>query len=167
MLCVVSDAHDLAVGPSWGDFDIVASSFEFAHDVGWHVGFDARSNRGSVPGGRTMRGSVRERYRWWEFETHPEWIEPHHTAENRILCYAAGIPGQTRVVYIPGEAIAYVALGQARIKALEPGLTYQAYYYDPKTGDSHHIEPISGDEHGNYQLPQPPTYQDWVVVLDR
>ena len=43
-----------------------------------------------------------ERYPWWQFEAHPEWVEPHQSPENRISCYAAGIPGRIRVIYIPG-----------------------------------------------------------------
>jgi hypothetical protein len=31
-----------------------------------------------------------ERYAWWQFEPHPEWVEPHQTEGKRISCYAAG-----------------------------------------------------------------------------
>ena len=45
-----------------------------------------------------------ERYPWQQFQPHPEWVEPHQEPEKRMLPYAAGIPGQVRLIYIPAEA---------------------------------------------------------------
>jgi len=67
-----------------------------------------------------------KKYPWWRFEPHPEWVEPHSTTllEPLIRNYtamtkrpksgrraavittcpiAAGIPGEVRFVYIPGQ----------------------------------------------------------------
>ena len=108
-----------------------------------------------------------ERYPWWQFEAHPEWVEPHQTPENRISCYAAGIPGRIRVVYIPVEPLHFMPSRQVMMKGLEPGLTYRAYYYSPKTGEEQDLGTVTGDEQGDYLLPQPPIFQDWVVALER
>ena len=108
-----------------------------------------------------------ERYPWWEFEVHPEWVEPHQTPENRISCYAAGIPGRTRVIYIPYEALRLVPTQQMTMKRLEPGLTYRTYYFNPMTGGEHDIGTISGDEQGDFLMPKPSVFHDWVVVLER
>jgi hypothetical protein len=109
-----------------------------------------------------------ERYRWWEFEPHPEWVEPHQTADQRLSAYAAGIPGSTRIVYLPAASLlAYFFGDGVRLKDLEPGLEYSAYLVDPKTGEEHQLGDVIGGAQGSYMLPKPPVLQDWVVVLER
>jgi hypothetical protein len=108
-----------------------------------------------------------ERYRWWKFEPHPEWVEPRWNSENYSLPSAAGIPGEVRVLYCPlmWEAPA--------IKSLERGVEYTAYLYDPATGADRPIGKVQPDERGDWKVSvgnRPwntfPLYQDWVVVLE-
>src|SRR5262249_13913768 len=47
---------------------------------------------------------------------------------NWHLPYAAGVPGSTRFVYLPDDAITPTVLG------LEPGNRYHAFYWEPTTG---------------------------------
>ena len=108
-----------------------------------------------------------ERYPWWRFEPHPEWVEPHQTKENRLSAYAAGIPGQVRIVYIPAEIIGTAWAGKMTIQALEPGLTYRAFYFNPKTGKEHDLGQVTVNPQGFYTVPKPPIFQDWVIVLER
>jgi len=108
-----------------------------------------------------------ERYRWWEFETHPEWVEPHQTPENRLSCYAAGIPGQVRVVYIPAMTAWAAWRGQLAVKGLETGASYRATLFDPKTGGEHDLGRAVGNENGDWFAPKPPVFQDYVLVLER
>ena len=107
-----------------------------------------------------------ERYEWWRFEVHPEWIDPHQTAEDRLSSYAAGIPGQVRLVYLPVAAIRFVRADQPFLKALEHDVNYDASWFDPKTGDKYPIGSISGAANGEFQLPKPPILQDWVLILE-
>ncbi len=107
-----------------------------------------------------------ERYPWWQFEVHPEWVEPHHTEENRMLPYAAGIPGRVRVVFIPVEVVWPLWRGEVAIK-VEAGLQYHGFYFNPKTGKEYDLGTVTGDAKGEYLLPRPPIFQDWVVVLER
>jgi hypothetical protein len=108
-----------------------------------------------------------ERYPWWQFEPHPEWVDPHSTPENRMAPYAAGIPGKVRVIFISTEAVGFTRSGQATIRGLEPGARYQAFYFDPGAGTQYDQGTVAGDAEGNYQLPKPPIYRDWVFVLER
>jgi hypothetical protein len=108
-----------------------------------------------------------ERYPWRQFEPHPEWAEPHHTPENRRLIYVAGIPGQVRVAFIPAEASWVAWSGRAAIKELEAGLAYHAFYFDPRTGREYDLGTVTADAQGQWLLPRPPIFQDWVVVLER
>lgn len=48
--------------------------------------------------------------------------------------YAAGIPGQVRVVYMPFFSLFAPVI--PTIQKLEPGVRYHAYYWDPMTGTS-------------------------------
>jgi hypothetical protein len=108
-----------------------------------------------------------ERYEWWKLETHPEWIEPHHIKENRMEPYAAGIPGKVRLFFIPTEAVRITAAGQPKIKGLEASLNYRAFYFDPSTGSEYDLGTVTGDAQGDYTLPKPPIFRDWVFVLER
>ncbi len=97
-----------------------------------------------------MGKKLLEEYAWWNFTPHPEWVDPHSTTlyephadwyddskefaarGNRWdLPYAAGIPGEVRVIYLPGH---YYDWSSPTIKNLEPGIPYQAFLFNPATG---------------------------------
>jgi len=108
-----------------------------------------------------------ERYGWWQFEPHPEWVEPCQAEGRRMSIYAAGIPGRVRFLYIPAQEVWTVWGGRATIRQLEEDVPYRGFYYDPKTGQEYDLGVVAGDEQGAYVLPKPPIFQDWVVVLER
>jgi len=62
-----------------------------------------------------------EQYQWWRFEPHPEWVEDG--------CFAAGIPGEVRFVYLPRRGV-YNWTGFA-VKRLERDVPYHAFYFNP------------------------------------
>jgi hypothetical protein len=136
-------------GTSWGD-------------TPWE---DAYQLPGSGQLGLAKR--LLERYPWWQFEVHPEWVEPHQTKENRRLPYAAGIPGKVRVVFIPAEAVWSMWRGEMAIKGVEAGSQYHAFYFNPKNGSEHDLGTAKANAKGDYILPKPPIFQDWVVVLEK
>ncbi|MGQ9629388.1 MAG: apiosidase-like domain-containing protein [bacterium] len=107
-----------------------------------------------------------ERYSWWKFEAHPEWVEPHQTKENRMSAYAAGIPGEVRVIFIPTEAIWSAWRGQAVVKGIEAGSRYRGFYFNPKNGREYDLGEVKANDRGDYTIPKPPIFQDWVVVLE-
>jgi hypothetical protein len=91
-----------------------------------------------------------EEYDWWEFQQHPEWVDPHATTltqphaewyddstryaqkgQRWDLPYAAGIPGKVRFIYIPGH---YYDWSAPVIKNLEPGVAYHTFLVDPSSG---------------------------------
>lgn len=107
-----------------------------------------------------------ERYAWWRFEPHLEWVAPHQTPEDRMSVYAAGIPGVVRICYVPAEACWVVHRGQLTVRELEAGARYRATYFDPKRGVEHEIGVVAGDGAGCWAPPKPPIFQDWVLVLE-
>ena len=104
-----------------------------------------------------------ERYRWWTFESHPEWVEPHAGEDDYLAAYAAG-DRDVRVIYFPRPLAPWSGRG-ASILSLDSAATYRAFFYDPKDGSEHAIEDISGQS--EWQVPVPPIIQDWVLVLER
>jgi hypothetical protein len=101
------------------------------------------------------------RYQWWRFEPHPEWADPHWSPGNYDLPYAAGIPGEVRVIFIPP------AWNAPTLKGLEPGVPYSAFYFDPKSGKPHDLGEVKQDSSGAWPAPLTPTYADWVLVLEK
>jgi len=65
-----------------------------------------------------------ERYPWARFEPHPEWVEAG--------CFAAGIPGEVRFIYLPRRNV-YNWTGLV-VKQLERDVPYHAFYFDPVNG---------------------------------
>jgi hypothetical protein len=104
-----------------------------------------------------------EQYPWWRFEPHQEWAPG---------CYAAGIPGEVRFIYLPRRNI-YNWTGP-EVKNLEPDVDWHAYYFDPATGrkfDQGTIKATAkaGDAAAKRvsfrkNVPSP---QDWGLVLER
>ncbi len=128
----------------------------------WTTWREGMSYPGSTQLGLGKR--MLEKTQWWRFEPHPEWAEPG--------CYAAGIPGEIRVLYLPRRNI-YNWTGPI-VKRLEFNVPWRAYYFDPATGrqfDLGRAVPLttsSNDrpEFFDFQrdLPSP---QDWVLVVER
>jgi hypothetical protein len=103
-----------------------------------------------------MAKKLLEEYPWWRFEPHPEWVEPHATTllephaewyddENEWkarkgrydLPYAAGIPGEVRFIYIPGQH--FYQWNSPTMTHLESNVNYHAFYFDPVWGKKHDL----------------------------
>ena len=125
-----------------------------------------------LPGSRELgiAKSLVERYPWWEFQPHPEWIEG---TDNRIgffapendtyfVPYAAGIPGKVRVIYYHPFMLA--PLGA--VKAFESGVKYRAFLFNPGTGDEIDLGVVTPDAEGKWTVNRLPIYRDWVLVME-
>jgi hypothetical protein len=145
-------------GMSWGDMP-------------WE---DAAALPGSEQVGLARRFLAN--YRWWDFQPHPEWVDPTWTDELSALpfaygthnaAFAAGIPGEVHVIYCPmGSKI-------KKVIGLDPGVRYGAYLFNPVTGVEEDRGEIQRDADGNWvpnfsKLPwfPFPIYQDWVIALE-
>jgi hypothetical protein len=103
------------------------------------------------------------RYPWWQFRPHQAWVEPSASKENYFLPYAAGIPGQVRMFYLPKGVTPWG--NGIFVEALEPEITYRAFYYDPQTGVEHALGTVSGGT--RWKMPINPVMKDWVLVLEK
>jgi hypothetical protein len=111
-----------------------------------------------------------ERYEWWRFEPHPEWITPHAGADNRESAYAAGIPRRVRVIYMPHAYTftPHLSGSNRRLTNLEQGVLYTAYAYIPSTGDEYDLGERRADANGEAPIwtACPPVFADMVLVLE-
>jgi hypothetical protein len=103
-----------------------------------------------------------EQYPWWLFEPHPEWAPG---------CFAAGIPGEVRFIYLPRRNI-YNWDGPEVIN-LEPDVDWHVYYFDPATGRRFDQGIIKATAKAGDKDPGPVTFrknvpspQDWVLVIE-
>jgi len=101
------------------------------------------------------------RYPWWRFEAHPEWLDPHWSDKDYMLPYAAGIPGEVRVAFIPPT------WDPPKIVNLESGTAYHAFFFNPRTGKEQAIGDVTGDTAGSWQVPITPTFEQWLLVLEQ
>jgi hypothetical protein len=106
-----------------------------------------------------------ERYLWSQFEPHPEWVKPSGDAQNVGAPFAAGIPGQVRVIYFYDPIFPWAGK-RVQVTRLEKHLKHTAFFWDPRTGDEHLIGHVQPDAKCNWEIPMPPAFQDWVVVVE-
>lgn len=129
-------------GRSWGD-------------TPWEAAYQ-------LPGSRQL-GLGRKflsKFPWWRMEPHPEWVQPHGEEKNYFQPYAAGIPGELRIVFMPPM------WSPPKLKGIEPDRKYRAQFFNPSDGSVRAVGEVSAEASGDWQVPNPPTFQDWVLVLE-
>lgn len=100
---------------------------------------------------------------WWRLEPRPEWVTPAATPKDFMKPFCAGIPGRLRILYLPKGMPRWGA--PFRLLALEAGVRYTARFVDPITGTSEAPVEVTPDAKGSWELPYPPVFQDWVLIL--
>lgn len=132
-------------GQSWGD-------------TPWNEAYQ-------LPGSKQLGISKRllERYAWWRFEPHPEWVEPHWSIGDYFQPYAAGIPREVRIIYIPMPDWR----GLLKIKEIENEVVYSAFYFNPRNGKEYRLGEVTPNEKGEWKPPKPPIIQDWVLIIEK
>lgn len=143
------------------------------NDDTWDESYD-------LPGSRQMGVGRRllERFEWHRFQAQPELVDPHWTAENRFLPYAAGIAGEIHLIYFPGHPFLVPTPGdgwpttfaQVELHGLAAETTYDAHFYNPRTGadlPSFEVRSDTGDFtlDGGLGRNICPTREDWVLVV--
>jgi hypothetical protein len=75
--------------------------------------------------------------------------------------FAAGIPGELVVAYLPKRGI-YDWSG-FRVRELDARVRYRAFWFDPASGRRFEIGSVSGES--SWSTPSVPSPQDWVLVM--
>jgi len=135
-----------------------------------HIPWDEAMN---LPGSRQLAMAKRllTKYPWHDFGPHPEWAaywqegiqaegEVPDEIENYEVPYAAGVPGQVRMIYIPRRK-------PIEVKGIEPDAKYRMILFDPVSGERTDWGILQADSNGRY-LCHPPQNrgEDWVVALE-
>jgi hypothetical protein len=94
----------------------------------WTTWKEGMNSPGSTQLGLNKR--LLEQYPWWRFQPHPEWVEAG--------CFAAGIPGEVRFIYVPRRGV-YNWNGIS-VKNLERDIPYHAFYFNPTNGKRYDLE---------------------------
>lgn len=154
-----------AAGHTYGAAGVWQASVE--GDPGTHPVYDWTTwKEGMNYPGATQLGLGKrflEQYPWWRFEVRPEWAEEG--------CFAAGIPGQVRFIYLPKRNL-YNWSGPV-VKNLEPHIDWHAFYFDPATGRRFDRGILKAKARTGDDTARPvefrsdvPSPQDWVLVLE-
>jgi hypothetical protein len=106
-----------------------------------------------------------QRYAWWRFEPHQEWVKPAGGPQNLNTPFAAGIPGEVRVIYFYYPTYQKPA-EQNQVLNIEPSIRYKAFFWRPRDGEEYDLGIIKPDASGTWEIPIQPTLEDWVVVIE-
>lgn len=122
----------------------------------------------AFPGSGQMQCArwLMERYPWWRFDPHSEWMGLSISGDKPGRCFAphiAGISRTVRVLYLPPPS--YCEGHLTAVLGLEAEVSYRAYFYDPRSGAEHDIGCVQA-EGGRWKPPKTPDMQDWVIVLE-
>jgi len=132
------------------------------HGMTWgNIPWDEASQ---LPGSKqiALGKKLLQRYEWWNFQPHPEWVEPHANEKNYNAPYAAGISGKVRAIFLPS------GVWGITVKGIETDASYRAFLFNPVDGSELEIGTVEPDDQGNWRVPisRSPIFQDWVLVLE-
>ena len=99
------------------------------------------------------------RYSWWKLEPNPELITPHWSKEDYWKPFAAEIPGETVIAFMPSS---HSGTALHNLK----GSSYRAFFFNPTDGTEVALGNITPDASGSWRIAEVPIFQDWVVVLE-
>jgi hypothetical protein len=120
-----------------------------------------------LPGGAQVGRSKRllDELPWHRMAPHQEWIDPAAGPDDWFRPYAAGSPGEFRIVYFP-SAIGPWHRPRPTVRCLNDG-AYKAFWFDPVTGNRETIGAVQPNAEGEWEVPAPVLGQDLVLVLLR
>ncbi|MCC6353338.1 MAG: DUF4038 domain-containing protein [Verrucomicrobiae bacterium] len=103
---------------------------------------------------------ILEKFPWWRFEPHPEWLSQTEEKDGRALvAAAAGIPGELRLIYLARKT-------KQKLLGLGPDTSYAAAFVSPIDGREYPLEePLLSGPEGTCAIPRSPINQDWVLVV--
>ncbi len=106
-----------------------------------------------------MAKALLMRYSWWKLEPSPDLIDPRWSKEDYWKPFAAQIPGEAVIAYIPP------AYKGSTFRNLKPG-NYHALFFNPADGTQTDIGAVTPEADGSWKIAEVPIFQDWVVILE-
>ncbi|MGH2353433.1 MAG: DUF4038 domain-containing protein [Chloroflexota bacterium] len=131
-------------------------------DTPWQ---EAAEYPGAAQLGRARR--FLERLPWPRFESHPEWVEPHWSADDYALAYAAGERDGVRLAYFPGGAAGRRWRGPGySLCGLNAGGSYVSRFVNPSTFAELPAVTVTAGADGRVRAPNPHTFRDWLLLVE-
>ena len=130
---------------------------------GWNWGTIPWPEAMKLPGSKyiSLGANLLREFPWHRCAPHREWASWEEPAENeREQPYAAGIPGELRIIYSlePKPLL---------VHGLESNQRYIAMHFDPATGCRNKLGPVEADTSGQWRCPAPNRQHDWVLILQK
>lgn len=166
----------------WSSFLSGSSGFTYGANGLWQVNGDeipyGTSPHGMAWGGPSWQDASQlggsrqiglakqllDAYPWWTVRPTPRNTTHHASSADRIGPYAAVLDGDIRIVFIPAPSIFLIRNEGFGLLNLNPETQYDAYYFNPKSGERTELGLFRSDADGGYVLPTPYFIQDWVFV---
>lgn len=104
-------------------------------------------------------------FEWWRFTYRPDWVESPCSLEALDGHFAAGIPGEVRVIYKPNFGGNF--WGETEIRGIESGMTYRALRFNPLTDATADLGVVQPDANGCWRAPRVDAFGDWLYALVR
>jgi Protein of unknown function (DUF4038)/Domain of unknown function (DUF5060) len=120
-------------------------------------------------------------FEWWRLEPHPEWVEPRWTKEHYLWAYAAAIPGELVIVYLPDPTAIVRATQESLLRPgptqalhiwstptvsnLDPKTKYDAFWFYPSTGREESIQEVKVESSGTWAPPFPEEMVESVLIV--
>ncbi len=102
-----------------------------------------------------------ERYEWWRLEPDFDAVQPRWSPQNYYGPYAARIPGQCRIIFLPTQWMCPV------VRGLDRSARYRAFLFDLATGHEYDCGCFTPDSEGQWSTGKSlPIAHDLVLVVE-
>ena len=102
-----------------------------------------------------------ERYEWWRLEPDFDAVQPRWSPQNYYGPYAARIPGQCRIIFLPTQWMCPV------VRGLDRRARYRAFLFDLATGHEYDCGCFTPDSEGQWSTGKPvPILGDLLLVVE-
>lgn len=118
-----------------------------------------------LPGSRHIGDCMKflTQFEWHRFTCRPDWIDRPCTLSATDGCFAAGIPSEVRVVFLPVFGGPF--WGEVQILNLEEYITYKALRFNPITNKTTELGIAMPGADGSWTAPRVDMFGDWIYAL--
>lgn len=106
-----------------------------------------------------------QKFDWWDFTLHPEWISYRGNQNNIYAPFVMGVPSKVRIVYSYGTPLSWEDR-PLTIQHIESNINYSAYFWDPRNGNKQDIGLVEPNVNNEWTIPSRRMFQDWVLILE-
>ena len=132
-----------------------------------------------------LAAKLLQKYEWWNFTLHPEWVSVKGEREELTVPLVTGIPGQVRIIYFFGTKFIWSSRPfkiihllycyglrslwnrkPFKVLSLESDINYSAHFWNPRNAKKLDIGPVTINKYNEWQIPSSPDSDDWILILE-